>query len=182
MEAHNNPFWEYSLTIYQRGAAQRICIELQEQWHANVSMVLLMCFMGDKKIAFDTSYAKTLDPILRWSEETIAVLRQARKFNKPGLHPMNEMEYYQHILNVELMGEQLLQKHLYDIYRQHVCFTQQDVTGWKLMVDNLKTYFMMLNLDLNKMIVLVNPLLQAVTDVEKGVLEKYIDTVFNGDV
>lgn len=75
-----NAFWKYSLRIYRVAGVADACLALQEDWGADVNLLLYCCWLGQAGRALDKrSLRKAITAVSRWQAEVIKPLRQARR-------------------------------------------------------------------------------------------------------
>jgi uncharacterized protein (TIGR02444 family) len=75
-----NAFWKYSLGIYRAPKVADACLTLQEDWGADVNLLLYCCWLGQAGRALDKrSLLKAITAVSRWQAEVIKPLRQARR-------------------------------------------------------------------------------------------------------
>lgn len=79
MRRDPNAFWSYSLKIYRVAGVAEACLALQEDWGADVNLLLYCCWHGQAGRALDKrSLRKAITAVSRWQAEVIKPLRQAR--------------------------------------------------------------------------------------------------------
>ncbi|WP_019531537.1 TIGR02444 family protein [Dasania marina] len=110
----HNPFWQYSLTVYQRPAVAELCLQLQDDYGVDINMLLCAAWLA--------SIGQPLtDPLLQgllaeseqWQQRCVQPLRQARRF----LKTTSSSDIYQQAKALELQAEALQQQRLYDQLR-----------------------------------------------------------------
>lgn len=80
MRREPNAFWSYSLRIYRVAGVAEACLALQEDWGADVNLLLYCCWLGQAGRALDKrSLRKAVTAVSRWQAEVIKPLRQARR-------------------------------------------------------------------------------------------------------
>lgn len=79
MRREPNAFWSYSLRLYRAPAVAKACLALQEQWGADVNLILYCCWLGRAGRALDKrSLRIAITAASRWQAEVIRPVRQAR--------------------------------------------------------------------------------------------------------
>ena len=119
MDFPKSEFWNYSTQIWALSQVESICLDLQNNYDANVNMLLYCCWLGDKNLSFNDDDLQTLlDTIQPW-QIMIKPLRDSRKMMKQHIIAMpadmieqtieniSEME-----LNAEHMSQLALEKAL----------------------------------------------------------------------
>ncbi len=90
-EPGENPFWRYSLALYEREAVAAACLNLQGRLGLDVNMLLFCCWAGANGRRL--SAAEILDlieAVQAWRREVILPLRAARRWLKaeaPAIGP-----------------------------------------------------------------------------------------------
>lgn len=113
-------FWNYSIDIYQHTSIEQACLKLQEQYRADVNILLYCCWVASKNIRLDnkdiTTLIKTGQP---WQSNILVHIRNARHTLKssPVVIPEDEREnagktISQMELNAEHMEQLALEKAL----------------------------------------------------------------------
>jgi uncharacterized protein (TIGR02444 family) len=110
----DNPFWDYSLTVYRKPGVAEDCLALQDRAGVDVNM-LLMCFWVAEKgggLLSDQAMAQLLAAAERWQQRIIVSLRLARKaLGKDELGPAAQLR--RKIAAAEIMAERIEQQALW---------------------------------------------------------------------
>ena len=78
-------FWSYSTDIYQRAEIERTCLTMQDQYQADVNILLYCCWVGEKQIELSEDDIATLIKISQpWQKNILMHLRAARATLKTG--------------------------------------------------------------------------------------------------
>jgi uncharacterized protein (TIGR02444 family) len=79
-----SPFWNFSLAVYNAGAVQDECLNLQDQFGLDVNLILLCAFLGAihgvALTADDIAAARR--QVQQWQEQVARPLRAARRHLK----------------------------------------------------------------------------------------------------
>lgn len=110
----NNPFWQYSLAVYQRPGVSELCLQLQDDWAADVNVLLCVSWLSSiGQPVTETVLDELLAESYEWTQQCIGPLRQARRY----LKQQNDVDVYQQTKTLELEAESLLQQRLYQRLR-----------------------------------------------------------------
>lgn len=108
-----NPFWDYSLAYYSRPEVSLCCLEYQDQYGANVNLLLFCCWLGSLGLLIKPEELEqarlTINPL---DQHAIQPLRAVRKFIKTLNPPVDEL--YSNLKQVELMAEHVVQNDLFN--------------------------------------------------------------------
>ena len=142
----NSEFWNYSTQIWTLPNVEAICLELQNNYDANINMLLYCCWVGDKNLSLsDDDLQSLLDTIQPW-QTIIKPLRESRKMmlqqsiampselKDQTITNMSEME-----LNAEHMAQLALEKALKP---ENIapCSQQNQTSGVDCSLNNIKSY------------------------------------------
>ena len=117
--AHNatilreNPFWDYSLTVYQQDQCAEFLLEAQNRYAFDINVLLFIGWLAHQQQAFIhvTSFHSK---IITFQQATVSKIRnlriRAKCFNNP--------EFYDAIKSLELYAENIEQNRLYAIAKQ----------------------------------------------------------------
>lgn len=95
MRRKPNAFWRYSLEVYRGADLAAACLTLQDQWGADVNLLLYCCWLGQTGRALDKRALRAaMATVCRWQTEVIQPLRQARRAlkNPPDRLPVTWAE------------------------------------------------------------------------------------------
>jgi len=123
--ADDNPFWNFSLEFYGREGVADACLALQDQFNADVNIVLYCCWVamerGEK--LEKAELAEIMAVIEPWQNGVVQRLRQIRQDMKQNqainLGELSE-ELRQAIKSCELDGEKIEQWILYQSGRREL--------------------------------------------------------------
>lgn len=114
----DNPFWDFSLTVYEREGVPAACLRLQDRQGVDVNMLLFCCWtaqsaaVGLEKAAL----ARIVDRIAPWKAAVVERLRAARRDLKQGFDgfsPVGCDALRDKIKALELEAEKLQQDALF---------------------------------------------------------------------
>mgnify|MGYP003387112190 CR=1 FL=1 len=130
-----NPFWQYSLALYQRPGVADFCLNLQDglhpsaispqapsadpgNEHANVNVLLFCCWVGRQGVELTQSDMNSLQTsIATWHQDQVLPLRAARRAlgsndgnegNKQDIEAQNKRELLARELEAERKEQDLL--------------------------------------------------------------------------
>lgn len=92
-------FWQYAVALYQAAQVKDSCLTLQDDGGANVNMLLLACYLGQRHQAWDTTILDGLNLAIGHSEQLLQAHRQQRRQAK------GQAEVYDILLQQELRLE-----------------------------------------------------------------------------
>jgi len=116
-----NPFWDYSVELYQRPGVEAACLELQRRHGLDVNLVLLCCWQASRGIELDAAALRAArDAVASWQAEVVRLLRALRQRLKARLvepEPGSVVERWpglaatirERALALEIDGERLAQ-------------------------------------------------------------------------
>jgi uncharacterized protein (TIGR02444 family) len=79
----DNPFWDFSLSVYGRPDVARACLALQERHGLDVNLLLLCCWAGVRGHALTADeLADLAGAVGPWQKEVVVPLRAARRWLK----------------------------------------------------------------------------------------------------
>jgi len=115
--SEENPFWRFSLRFYRAPEVAQACIDLQEDAHVDVNILLFLLWQATRRRALSNQELQQLEARVRpWREATVIPLRNVRRALKspPALVPPGTAEAFRtRIKAVELEAERLQQEAMY---------------------------------------------------------------------
>ncbi|RVU37929.1 TIGR02444 family protein [Hwanghaeella grinnelliae] len=115
--ALDNPFWQFSLSAYSSSAVREACLETQDQYGADVNLMLLCCWVGFSGVRLDGAGVKRLDRLVEgWRKEVIGPIRTVRRRLVEAVGPMGPQvtaKFREDVKAAELQAEQIQQAVLY---------------------------------------------------------------------
>jgi uncharacterized protein (TIGR02444 family) len=146
----DNPFWRFSLGVYQHEAVKKACLSFQEDQRANVNLLLLCCWLAYAVEDISrTQLLQACQTIDTWDEQVTQPLRNSRRWVKSLADTDHWIDDFgQQLLIDELVSETWQQYILYSYFqsRQKISFTKNealaiDYLHWlfddmELLVDN----------------------------------------------
>ena len=136
-----NPFWQYSLALYQRPGVADFCLNLQDglhpsadrsaispqapsadpgNEHANVNVLLFCCWAGRQGVKLTQSNMRSLEAsIATWHQDQVLPLRAARRAlgSNEGTKKSIEEQNKRELLARELEAERKEQDLLFDWFQ-----------------------------------------------------------------
>jgi len=174
MDFPNSELWNYSTQIWTLPEVEAICLDLQNNFEANINILLYCCWVGDKRLSLnDDDIQSLLDSIQPW-QTIIKPLRDSRKLMQQHLIAMpanmidqtisniSEME-----LNAEHMSQLAIEKALKSEDISH-CSDQNNI---ECSLNNIKTYLNSLdsNTSADEIMPQISQLLTAIFQDEEAV-------------
>ncbi|PCK09744.1 MAG: TIGR02444 family protein [Alteromonadaceae bacterium] len=115
--------WEYACQKYDLPEVERIALELQDDFHANVNIVLWCCWLASRGIRLPAScLTDVLIGVDSVSQMTVSKLRSVRAALKTstGFTRVQVQSITKHILKAELVAEKILLNRLQDLTKGFV--------------------------------------------------------------
>ena len=113
----SNPFWEFSLRIYQSTAVQQACLDLQDGSGVDVNVLLYMLWQARQGRRLSGEEARAvLAAVETWRQDVVVPLRTARRHLKappPALDVAGAEALRGVVKKAELEAERLQQAALY---------------------------------------------------------------------
>lgn len=111
----DNPFWRFSIAVYQEGAVKKACISLQDEYKINVNLLLLCCWLAyEVEEIPPTDFLPAVHLVDHWHDNVTQMLRQTRRW----LYSFENKELW-----VEEYAQQVLvQEIISETYQQHILF------------------------------------------------------------
>ena len=103
-------FWQFAIDHYRRPGVEHACLVLQDQYHGNVNLALLLHWLDTQSLALSTQEISVLLAALSASEPSLQAHRTQRRQLKPSL----SKKLYRSLLDEELQLEQEQQQSLID--------------------------------------------------------------------
>jgi len=113
--------WDYSLSVYAHKEVENIVLGLQDDYHANVAIILWCCWLDAENICLSK---EALDDVLisidTVSQATLLKLRDVRRHLKEAgsFTQVQAKVIAKQLLNAELMIEKVLVHRLQDLTRR----------------------------------------------------------------
>jgi len=104
----NNPFWEYSLEVYSVAGVATHCLALQDEFDADVNVVLYGAWLGSSNLQLTSPHLDSLERrIGPWRDTVVRPLRSLRRKLR------GEPEAYREMKALELTAERQQQDEMY---------------------------------------------------------------------
>ena len=82
-QSENEGFWDFSVRTYRTVGVPDACLSLQDDYGADVNMLLYCCWVGACNGRFDGElFERANEFSTRWAEHVVVPLRTARKWMK----------------------------------------------------------------------------------------------------
>jgi uncharacterized protein (TIGR02444 family) len=87
MDFPAHPFWDFALDVYRRPGVSDACLELQENQHVDVNLLLFVCWIGASgrgRLSVD-EIGLCIETVRPWHDTIVRPLRAVRRTLKGGL-------------------------------------------------------------------------------------------------
>jgi uncharacterized protein (TIGR02444 family) len=104
----DNPFWQFSLTVYQQPNCADFLLDAQNRYGIDVNVLLFIGWLAheQKSLKLSPMFKSTIND---FQQDTIAPIRKIRIAAKK----MNNVEFYERLKRLELVAENIEQQRLY---------------------------------------------------------------------
>ncbi len=109
-----NPFWDYSLKLYEQDGVKDTCLALQDETGADVNLILFFCWIAQSGRGRLTraEIQAAMAAVAVWRVQVLLPLRRVRnRLRKDG--PEDEAGLRRDVLKLELDAERIEQARLY---------------------------------------------------------------------
>lgn len=121
INALDNPFWQFSLKVYSSPDVRQHCFTLQNDWQANVNLILFSCWAAYALDDLDDGeWLAACRSIDDWHEPVTVALRQIRHYLSSHKEQELTGQYYNQVLNLEITSEAFQQKKLSQYFEKHM--------------------------------------------------------------
>lgn len=80
MNDHRSTLWDFSVALYASPALEKICLHLQDEWQANVNVLLWCCWLELRQTPLTSGRLdRALEQLESWHQMVVEPLRQARR-------------------------------------------------------------------------------------------------------
>ena len=111
-----NPFWQFSLSLYDSPGVAAACLALQDRHGLDVNLLLFACFAAARGVALAPADVAELDEVCAaWRDSVIKPLRELRR--RAG-DDFDQGEVKEALLAAELAAERAQQDRLWTLARQ----------------------------------------------------------------
>lgn len=117
--ASDNPFWDFSFTVYVRPGVADACLALQDRLGLDVNLLLFCCWTGCQGQRVDSvEMARLMAAVGDWQRSVVAPLRAVRRRLKqlPGGASGQAGALRQAVKDCELAAERVEQTMLHDAF------------------------------------------------------------------
>lgn len=117
----DNPFWDFSLTVYVRPGVADACLALQDRLGLDVNLLLFCCWTGSQGRRLDSvDMARLVAAVGDWQRSIVGPLRAVRRRLKelPGDTSGQAGALRQAVKDCELAAERIEQSMLHDAFAQ----------------------------------------------------------------
>ena len=123
-------FWDFATEVYSRKGVEQLCLQLQDEYHANVNIILWCLWLKHKKLRLSSRW---LDDVLinidTVSLQTVSHLRDARReLKRCGAFSAGQVATIsKHIRNAELLTERVLIHKLEEMTKRFVALNEREL-------------------------------------------------------
>ena len=119
LPALTNPLWQYSLQVYRRPGVEALCLRLQDDYSADVNLLLLNAWLiASGGHLPEPAWQQLLLEVAAWQNQVVK-LRTSRRALKQFAQQSPELNrLYSKVKQLELIGEQYQQAIMWD-FAQH---------------------------------------------------------------
>lgn len=116
----DNPFWDFSLTVYRKAGVPDACLLLQDAAGVDVNLLLFFCWLATTRDA-PLGEPEIRDVVARtddWRGRVVRPLRDVRRWMKGGVDGLSAESVESlrsEVKRLELASERLQQDMLYDL-------------------------------------------------------------------
>ena len=118
----DNPFWRFSISVYQNKEVKNACLALQNNHQANVNLLLLCCWLACAvEEVSEKELQQACQTVESWHKNVTEVLRNTRHWVKS--HGNKEKwldDYYQQVLRDEIISETRQQYLLFSCFQSRL--------------------------------------------------------------
>ncbi len=148
MKFPDSELWRYSTQIYQITDVENSCLQLQNQFDADVNILLYCCWAGEKKIPLSSEELSTMQATTAPWQNILKPLRDARQMMKQHVIPIPADQRQQTVNNMselELNAEHMEQLALEACVDITAKTPSAELSSTECCAQNLFTYLQMLN-------------------------------------
>ncbi|MDX1423550.1 MAG: TIGR02444 family protein, partial [Kiloniellales bacterium] len=126
----DNPFWEFSLSLYGRPGVAEACLALQDRHGLDVNLLLYCCWAGARARRLDAAdIVRLVAAVVDWQGAVVRPLRAARRHLKglAGADDARLADLRSRVKGCELAAERIEQAMLVDALPPRAAETQPPV-------------------------------------------------------
>ncbi len=136
----DNPFWQYSLSVYAQPELPHLCLQLQDTWGLNVNLLLLCGWAANQGVQLSSQDFQRLKgaiaPLDQGLTEPLRKLR--RSLGEMAIEDEWKADLRNRLLTIELTMEQMQQSTLYREIQK--CGAESSIEKAELIEVNLLAY------------------------------------------
>jgi len=116
----DNPFWQYSLSVYAQPEVARLCLQLQDTWGLNVNLLLLCGWAANQGVRLSSQdFQQLKGAIAPLNQDLTEPLRQLRRsVDEMAIGDDWKADLKKRLLSLELTMEQMQQSARYREIKQ----------------------------------------------------------------
>jgi uncharacterized protein (TIGR02444 family) len=141
LDSHTeNSFWVYSLSHYARSGVAERCLQYQDEYDANVNMLLLCCWLGSCGIEItNKDIAAAWEKIEQWEHCAVQPLRRVRRFMTASVLMGSSASIVSTLKELEITAEKMAQNILY-YWAKEQSFIINDAINAEWQMININNY------------------------------------------
>lgn len=114
VEQHSpQTLWDFALGLYARPGVAAACLRLQDEYRANVCLLIAMCWLDENgQLLDDAEFASLQFHIRPWTTQVVEPLRHVRRLLKAPLESLSLNETQEQLRNTVKQAELLAEKKL----------------------------------------------------------------------
>lgn len=141
LELPKSEFWDFSLDVYKRPEVSKLCLDLQDNYGADVNMLLFACWLGHtgRGTVTVSAWRAMVLRLTKWREKVIKPLRDVRHMLKDELlaPPRMKEQVFNSEIDAEHIEQLILEKEWGTTRRSNVASSTHRA---KDMLENLAAY------------------------------------------
>ena len=111
--ASTSTLWDFALALYAQPQVPDTCLQLQDEYNANVCLVLAMCWLDARQYALsDSGFSNLKLHISGWTTQIVEPLRRTRRQLKLPIDFFEQDETQTQLRNLVKQAELLAEKKL----------------------------------------------------------------------
>jgi len=147
MKFPDSELWRYSTQVYQITDVEDSCLQLQNQFDADVNILLYCCWAGDKTHTLNNEEISALQTVSNPWQNILKPLRDARQMMKQHVIPIPADQRQQTVTNMselEINAEHMAQLALEDCIDITTKTASTELSNAECCAQNLFTYLQLL--------------------------------------
>ncbi|MDH5483649.1 MAG: TIGR02444 family protein [Gammaproteobacteria bacterium] len=151
MNFPDSKFWDFSVNTYRSGDVEKVCLQLQNEYNADINIILYCCWAGHNHVGLcDIDIEQLISTTSPWQSSILKPLRAARNTLKQHIIAMPADMIDQTLSNLsemELNAERMSQLAMEKTIKLHDRDCCKDKTALQCTMHNLELYLQTLPID-----------------------------------